>query len=249
MKRNNDENGVIGFKVNMFSHKQEKVNFTEGKKVVGMDDFKNKKNEYIKKKLKGNRFYYPPIMSSHSGSTNNTYYPKGVLDKVFPNKSPFNTPLEFMMYLNDYLYNDYRSFDENQSRDIHNLQLAYNNKRLLNTIIRKIGKDPETNIINEIVKGVSSSANVTVYVVPNDNIEFHPDDEDKRIKYTYYIYDLLVDGKLNPEFNTIEHAIIILNALMQNRLFLSKKQMQKSYNYKMMKQIMNKMYPGYTFEI
>ena len=112
MKRNNDENGVIGFKVNMFSHKQEKVNFTEGKKVVGMDDFKNKKNEYIKKKLKGNRFYYPPIMSSHSGSTNNTYYPKGVLDKVFPNKSPFNTPLEFMMYLNDYLYNDYRSFDE-----------------------------------------------------------------------------------------------------------------------------------------
>ena len=58
MKRNNDENGVIGFKVNMFSHKQEKVNFTEGKKVVGMDDFKNKKNEYIKKKLKGNSKKY-----------------------------------------------------------------------------------------------------------------------------------------------------------------------------------------------
>ena len=31
MKRNDDENGVIGFKVNMFSYKQEKVNFTEVK--------------------------------------------------------------------------------------------------------------------------------------------------------------------------------------------------------------------------
>ena len=153
------------------------------------------------------------------------------------------------MYLNDCLYNNYKQFEKNQARDLHNIQLAYNNKRLVNKIIRKIGKDPNINILNEIAKGVSSSANVTVYVVPDNNIEFATDENDKRIKYTYYIYDILKDGKLNPDFSRKEHALLLLNALMNNRLFLSVKQIQKSHNYKMFKQIMGKLYPDYEFVI
>ena len=161
-----------------------------------MEEYKYIKNGN-RNKVKRDNYCYPPIMSSHSGSVNNTYYPKGLLDKVFPNKSPFKTNIELLMYLNDCLYNDYKQFEKNQARDLHNIQLAYNNKRLVNKIIRKIGKDPNINILNEIAKGVSSSANVTVYVVPDNNIEFATDENDKRIKYTYYIYDILKDGKLN----------------------------------------------------
>ena len=78
---------------------------------------------------------------------------------------------------------------------------------------------------------------------------FSTDENDKRIKYTYYIYDILKDGKLNPDFGRKEHALLLLNALMNNRLFLSVKQIQKSHNYKMFKQIMGKLYPDYEFVI
>lgn len=245
----NDDEFLV-YKVNDFKplEKKEKISFKKGEKVVNMEEYKNIKNGN-RNKVKRDNYWYPPIMSSHSGSVNNTYYPKGLLDKVFPNKSPFKTSIELLMYLNDCLYNDYKKFEKNQARDLHNIQLAYNNKRLVNKIIRKIGKDPNINILNEIAKGVSSSANVTVYVVPDNNIEFATDENDKRIKYTYYIYDILKDGKLNPDFSRKEHALLLLNALMNNRLFLSVKQIQKSHNYKMMKQIMGKLYPDYEFVI
>ena len=158
----NDDEFLV-YKVNDFKplEKKEKINFKKGEKVVNMEEYKNIKNGN-RNKVKRDNYCYPPIMSSHSGSVNNTYYPKGLLDKVFPNKSPFKTNIELLMYLNDCLYNDYKQFEKNQARDLHNIQLAYNNKRLVNKIIRKIGKDPNINILNEIAKGVSSSANVTV---------------------------------------------------------------------------------------
>ena len=245
----NDDEFLV-YKVNDFKplEKKEKISFKKGEKVVNMEEYKNIKNGN-RNKVKRDNYWYPPIMSSHSGSVNSTYYPKGILDKVFPNKSPFKTNIELLMYLNDCLYNNYKQFEKNQARDLHNIQLAYNNKRLVNKIIRKIGKDPNINILNEIAKGVSSSANVTVYVVPDNNIEFATDENDKRIKYTYYIYDILKDGKLNPDFSRKEHALLLLNALMNNRLFLSVKQIQKSHNYKMFKQIMGKLYPDYEFVI
>ena len=245
----NDDEFLV-YKVNDFKplEKKEKISFKKGEKVVNMEEYKNIKNGN-RNKVKRDNYWYPPIMSSHSGSVNSTYYPKGILDKVFPNKSPFKTNIELLMYLNDCLYNNYKQFEKNQARDLHNIQLAYNNKRLVNKIIRKIGKDPNINILNEITKGVSSSANVTVYVVPDNNIEFSTDENDKRIKYTYYIYDILKDGKLNPDFGRKEHALLLLNALMNNRLFLSVKQIQKSHNYKMFKQIMGKLYPDYEFVI
>ena len=90
----NDDEFLV-YKVNDFKplEKKEKISFKKGEKVVNMEEYKNIKNGN-RNKVKRDNYCYPPIMSSHSGSINNTYYPKGLLDKVFPNKSPFKTNYE-----------------------------------------------------------------------------------------------------------------------------------------------------------
>ena len=83
----NDDEFLV-YKVNDFKplEKKEKINFKKGEKVVNIEEYKNIKNGNRNKATRAN-YCYPPIMSSHSGSVNNTYYPKGLLDEEIDNQT------------------------------------------------------------------------------------------------------------------------------------------------------------------